>query len=120
MTANGPTDHSRASCEVCDAASPKYAFSDDFSEISAAQTLTVYQHATRTGSFAEHLEARIDDLAHYRRLPRENLLALRRRRVSPHASIFALADPHRAEILGRLRMMLAGPWGRSFDLARSD
>jgi len=81
-SANGPTDHSRASCEVCDAASPKYAFSDDFSEISAAQTLTVYQHATRTGSFAEHLEARIDDLAHYRRLPRENLLALRWRHVS--------------------------------------
>ncbi|HQJ36160.1 MAG TPA: hypothetical protein PL156_13470 [Rhodoglobus sp.] len=95
---------------------PKYAFYDDLSGISAAQTVIIYQHATRTGSFEEQLEARMEGLAHSLRRPQENLLAMRWRRVSPRAFIFALADSRRDQIQERLRAMLAGPWGENFDL----
>ena len=113
-----PDNGLEVGCDACDNAGPKYAFYEDLSGISPAQTLIVYQHATRNGGFEEQLEARMNDLARCRRLPRENLLAMRWRRVSPRAFIFAVADSHRAEILGRLRTMVAGPWGGNFDLVR--
>ena len=113
-----PDNGLEVGCGPCGDKGPKYVFYDDLSGISAAQTLIVYQHATRTGTFEEQLEARMDDLAHSLRLPRENLLAMRWRRVSPRAFIFAMADSRRAKVLERLRLMLAGPWGGNFDLVR--
>ncbi|HOS95233.1 MAG TPA: hypothetical protein PLQ54_18125, partial [Armatimonadota bacterium] len=113
-----PDNGLEVGCGPCGDKGPKYAFYDDLSGISAGQTLIVYQHAIRTGTFEEQLEARMDDLARSLRRPLENLLAMRWRRVSPRAFIFALADPRRAEGLERLRAMLAGPWGGSFDLVR--
>jgi hypothetical protein len=113
-----PDNGLEVGCSPCADKGPKYAFYDDLSGISPAQTLVVYQHAIRTGTFEEQLEARMDELARCRHLRRENLLAMRWRRVSPRAFIFALAEPHRGEILDRLQMMLAGPWGGNFDLVR--
>ncbi len=95
---------------------PKFVFYDDLPALSPDKTLVVYQHATRTGTFEEQLEARMEDLGDRLGLPQENLLAMRWRRVSPRAFIFALADPHRDLIVERLRAMLADPWGAPFEL----
>ena len=74
---------------------PKYTFYDDLPALSLGKTLVVYQHAIRTGTFEEQLEARMEDLGDRLGLPQENLLAMRWRRVSPRAFIFAMADAHR-------------------------
>ncbi|MEZ5125326.1 MAG: hypothetical protein R2826_03640 [Thermoleophilia bacterium] len=115
-----PDNGLEVGCDACDAAGPKYAYYDDLSGISTGQTLIVYQHATRTGTFEEQLEGRMNDLGRCLRRPQENLLAMRWRRVSPRAFIFALADSHRAVILHRLGAMLASPWGGNFELVRSE
>jgi hypothetical protein len=95
---------------------PKFVFYDDLPALSPGKTLVVYQHATRTGTFEEQLEARMEDLGDRLCLPQENLLAMRWRRVSPRAFLFALADPHRELVVERHRAMLAGPWGAHFEL----
>jgi hypothetical protein len=99
---------------------PKFVFYDDLPALSPEKTLIIYQHAIRTGTFEEQLETRMQYLGDRLGLPWENLLAMRWRRVSPRAFIFALADPHRDLVAGRLRTMLAGPWSAHFELVPAE
>ena len=101
---------------------PKYVFYDDLAWFSPAQTIVVYQHSARTAgvTFRMQLQDRMQEL--HRRLdrPREALFAMRWRRISARAFIFAAAAPHRATIRQRLALMLEGPWGKHFELVEAE
>jgi hypothetical protein len=90
---------------------------EDLPALSVDKTLLVYQHATRTGSFEEQLEARMEDLGDRLGLPQESLLAMRWRCVSPRAFIFALADPNRELVVERLGGHASRPLGRALRAA---
>ena len=115
-----PDNGLEAGSGACADKGPKYAFYDDLSAFSPAKTLVVYQHATRTGTFEEQARGPHGGPGDRLGLPQENLLAMRWRRVSPRAFIFALADPHRDLVieetqgdaakhtLGRAKLVPAG------------
>ena len=98
---------------------PKYAFYADLDPLGrSGKTIIVYQHANRDGSFSDQIQARMSDLRRRVGRPAEALLALRWRRVSARAFIFAMASGHCEVIQARLRVFLSGPWGAHFELVR--
>lgn len=115
-----PDNGLEVGCGPCDDKGPKYAFYDDLSFIPSAKTLVVYQHATRTDSFPEQISQRMEDLRSCLDRPQDAFFAMRWRRVSPRAFIFATAASHRATIRKRLEAMLAGPWGAHFELVEAE
>lgn len=84
--------------------------------------MIVYQHSVRTPgvTFAAQLQNRMMDLQRCLDRPREALFAMRWRRVSPRAFVFAVAAPYRTTILVRLEAMLASPWGVYFELVEAE
>lgn len=99
-----------------DGLGPKYTFYDDLAAMPLEKSLVIYQHATREGTFAEQLEGRMDDVRSLRGLSQPNLFAMRWRRVSPRAFIFAVTDAHLPRVLDMLGAMLASRWARHFEL----
>jgi hypothetical protein len=99
-----------------DGLGPKLTFYGDLAAMPPGKSLVIYQHATREGTFEDQLAGRMEDLRDLLGHPRADLFAMRWRRVSPRAFIFATADAHRAQVLDRLGAMLAGPGARHFEL----
>jgi len=116
-----PDNGLEVGCGPCDDLGPKYAYYDDVSWFPPAKTLVVYQHSARTPgvTFPTQLETRMEDLRSCLDRPRDAFFAMRWRRVSPRAFIFAAAAPQLATIRKRLEAMLAGPWGEHFELVEA-
>jgi len=95
---------------------PKYTFYDDLVPFSrGGKTIVIYQHAARDGSFPKQIQRRLADLQRVLARPAKMFTAVRWRRISARAFIFALTDNHREIIQERLPGFLAGPWGAHFE-----
>lgn len=116
-----PDNGLEVGCSPCDDLGPKYTYYDDVSRIPPAKTLVVYQHSARTPGvpFLKQLETRMEDLRSCLHRPQDAFFAMRWRRVSARAYIFATASSHRTTIRRRLEAMLAGPWGEHFELVEA-
>lgn len=114
-----PDNRLETSTDRLDVKGPKFAFYDDLAllrraggeETRATRTVIVYQHATRIGSFPYQIQGRFRALRDRLGCPPEALYALRWRRVSARAFVFAAGAPHGEVLQKRLRTLLAGPLG---------
>jgi hypothetical protein len=116
-----PDNGLEVGCNRLDGDGPKYVFYDDLRPLGQVdKTIIVYQHANRDGAFLDQIQNRLSSLRRRLGRPGEDLFALRWRRISARAFIFALASTHRESIQERLRRFLAGPWGAHFELVRPE
>jgi hypothetical protein len=111
-----PDNGLEVSTDRHDREGPKYTYYDDLVPLSrAGKTIIIYQHANRDGSFTQQIQRRSAALQRAVARPVETFTVVRWRRISPRAFIIALYDDHRDMIQGRLKNLLAGPWGAHYE-----
>lgn len=95
---------------------PKYAYYDDLRRLAtSSKSLVIYQHACRGGNFCDQIRGRLTELRRRLSSAEYGVLALRFRRVSPRAFLFAISKPHAVELRQRICTFLQSPWRNHFE-----
>jgi hypothetical protein len=111
-----PDNGLEVSVERYAAKGPKYAYYDDFRQMTiSGKSLVIYQHACRDGNFCDQIRGRLTALRQMLPSAEYRVLALRFRRVSPRAFLLAISKPHTVVLQQRIRAFLNSPWRDHFE-----
>ncbi len=95
---------------------PKYVFFDELMPyVDRNQTIIVYQHANRSGTFEEQVSKRLVQLRTQME-PAAEPFAIIWRTISTRAFLVIPAESHAAELRARAKSLLAGPLGQHLEL----
>lgn len=100
------------SVDPLDDAGPKYAYYEDLiPHWRGGQSIVIYQHASRSGSAAEQVARRVEELRrHFDGAP--GLQVLRWRRLSARYYFILPAAHHAERLEARVRAFTNSPWGQ--------